>query len=186
MRDKPKEVQKCSWSETKILVNHMLLHVWLDGNVLSFPDSSLNRIDHQRRRVLPVIWHTGVKVRVESLCERTPAVRVDVSLRYSVVEGHRPFLVVQEDADPLRSFLEAEGDGWTGAGAETAAFTPADGPVTAVGTHRDGALPVDGLPGHAKIPVCFIANLKQNAQSTFRQEATEQENKTEEHASFLI
>ena len=79
-----------------------------------------------------------------------------------------------------------EGDGWAGAGAQTAAFTPADGPVTAVGTHRDGALPVDGLPGRAQIPVCFISNLRQSAQNAVRREATQQESKQKHRRSFNL
>lgn len=103
---------------------------------------------------------TGVEVRIESLSECAPAVSVNVSLCVYVVEGHQPFLVVHEDADFLRDFLQVEGDGGAGTGAEIATFPPADRPVAVVRAHRDCPLPVDGLPGHAKIPVCFISNLE--------------------------
>ncbi|TNN53400.1 hypothetical protein EYF80_036387 [Liparis tanakae] len=52
-------------------------------------------------------------------------------------------------------FLEAERDGGAGAGAEAAALAPTDRPITVIGAHRDGPLPVDGLPGHAQIPEVY-------------------------------
>lgn len=126
---------------------------------------NLDRTDNQRGGVLPVVMKTGVEVWIHGLGEATSAVSINVSLCLCVVEGHRPLLVVQEHTHFLRGFLEVEGDGGAGTGAETATFPPADRPVTAVRTHRDEPLLVDGLPGHAKIPVCFISNLKHNTQN---------------------
>lgn len=124
-------------------------------------DTFLHRTDDQRGDVLPLVWNTGVEVRVEGLVKVTPAVGVNVGLCLCVVEGHQAFVVVQEHAHFLGRFFEAELDGGAGAGIEAGAFPPADGPVSAVGTHRNGSLPVDGLPGHAEVPVCFVSNLKQ-------------------------
>lgn len=73
-----------------------------------------------------------------------------------------------------------EGDRGASAGAQIASFTPADRPVTAVGAHGDGPLSVNGLPGHAKVPVCFISNLKHDAHKPEldRQQQNERQNKT--------
>lgn len=108
----------------------------------------------------------GVKVRVHWLGEGAPAVRVDVSVGPCVVEGHRSFLVVQEDANSVGGLLEVEGDGGGGAGVQSPSSAPADRPVAAVWTHRDGTLSVNGLSGHAQIPVCFTSNLKHNVENT--------------------
>ena len=160
-------------------------HICLDGD-LFFPDSSLHRTDDQRGGVPPVILNTGVKVRVERLSEGAPAVRVDVSLCLCVVEGHRALLVVEEHADPLGDFLQVEGDGGASAGAEAAAFPPADRPVTAVGTHHDGPLPVDGLPGHAEIPVCFISNLSRANRTNLINEAIRAAAKSSNNSWCLV
>ena len=85
---------------------------------------------------------------------------MNVSLCVCVEEGDHPVLVVQEDAHFLRGLFEVDSDGGAGADTQVATFPPADRPVTAAGSHLDGPLPVDGLPGNAQIPVCFITNLK--------------------------
>lgn len=126
--------------------------------------SNLDRTDNQRGGVPAVVMETGVEVWIQGLGEATSAVSINVSLCFCVVEGHWPLLVVQEHTHFLRGFLQVEGDGGASTGAETPTFSPADGPVTAVRAHRDEPLLVDGLPGHAKIPVCFLSNLKHNIQ----------------------
>lgn len=65
--------------------------------------------------------------------------------------------------------MEAEDDGGSGAGPETLPLPPADGPVTVVWTDGYGALPVNGLLGHTKIPVCFIPYLLNKSERRIKQ-----------------
>lgn len=103
---------------------------------------------------------TGIEVRIQGLGEATTTVSIDVSLRFCVVEGHQPLLIVQEHAHFLRNVLEVEGDGGAGTSPEICALPPADRPVTIVRAHSDEPLLADGLPGHTEVPVCFVSNLK--------------------------
>lgn len=127
--------------------------------------ATIRRADDQRGGVPPVVMQTGVEVGVEGLGEGAAAVGVDVSLRVRVIEGHGSVLVVQEDGDSLWGLQQGQGHGGASTGAQAAAFTPADRPVTAVGTHRDDALPVDGLPGYTQIPLALMSDLKHRTQS---------------------
>lgn len=125
-----------------------------------YSDPSLDRADNQLGRVLPGVMYAGVKVRIQRLSESEPAVSINVSLCLCVVEGHRAFVIVQEYTDFLRNFFKVKSDGGPSAGAQATTATSAYRPVTVIRATCDGALPVDGLPGHPKIPVSFIPNLK--------------------------
>lgn len=125
-----------------------------------YSDPSLDRADDQLDHVLPVVMYAGVKVRIQRLSESEPAVSINVSLCLCVVEGHRAFFIVQEYTDFLRNFFKVKSDGGPSAGIQATTVTSAYRPVTVIRANCDGALPVDGLLGHPKIPVCFIPNLE--------------------------
>ncbi|KAG5846248.1 hypothetical protein ANANG_G00147780 [Anguilla anguilla] len=115
--------------------------------------------DNQSSCVRPVVIDSRAEVWVELLSEGATSEGVDVSPGLHVVKGDLPPLVIHVHPHCPGPLSEGEGDGGVRTGLVLAPSPQTHSPVPVSRGQGDPALPADGLPGHAHIPVRFPAHL---------------------------
>lgn len=100
--------------------------------------------DGQRVSILTIVEGTRIKVRSQGLCEAL-FVGIDVRLGGHIIKGDFPSLIVQEDSNNLRRFLNVEYYRWIYNILVDITFIQAQCPEPTIWGHCDFSLSADRI-----------------------------------------